>query len=101
MVDSNYSMAVATLQVPTRLHQSCKHLTSHLMAHHAELLEPSTQAMGGSTKKLNVSILQNFLYELKMKNINIHCLDELTVPAADLDERKVFAFRRERPKSQT
>jgi hypothetical protein len=44
VLDLNYSMAVATLQAPTRLHQSCKHLTSHLMAHHEELLGPSTQA---------------------------------------------------------
>lgn len=26
---------------------------------------------------------------------------QLTVPAADFDDKKVFAFRRERPKSQT
>ena len=37
-------MAVAMLQAPTRLHQSYKHLISHLMAHHEELLGPSTQA---------------------------------------------------------
>lgn len=44
VLDLNYSMAVAMLQAPTRLHQSCKHLTFHLMAHHEELLGPSTQA---------------------------------------------------------
>lgn len=51
-------MAVAMLQAPIRLHQSCKYLTSHLMAHHEEPLEPSTRAMGGKGEKLNVPLKQ-------------------------------------------
>ena len=52
VLDSNYPMAVAMLQAPTRLHQNCKYLTSHLMAHHEELLEPSTQASGEKNGKI-------------------------------------------------
>lgn len=62
-------MAVAMLQAPIRLHQSCKYLTSHLMAHHEEPLEPSTQAMGGKGEKLNVP-LEHKKYRTKISEAN-------------------------------
>lgn len=81
-------------QVPTILPQNCKHLTSHLMVHRVELLVPSIPA-----NKIGVSIF-NF-DEICKQPDNSGRLRELTVPAADFDERKVLAFKRERPKSQT
>lgn len=44
VLDSDYPRVVVELLAPTILHQSYTHLIFHLMVHHGELLEPSTQA---------------------------------------------------------
>ena len=46
-------------------------------------------------------LLDNEIKMVKKVSEDYMRATKLTVPAADLDERNVFAFKRERPKSQT
>lgn len=74
------------------------------MAHHGEPLVPSTQANKMQSKP---SISDPDCREReKAENMiqvlyGISSITQLTVPAADFDERNVLGFKRERPKSQT